>query len=202
MTTPPVDGELQEGQIWEALMFAAHNKVDNLISIVSDDRGFPYQYKKFSELLPNPDVFRYLKSIFEYITTVENSSKYDNLINLFVRIPKTILQIQLGADRFLFHNLELAYNYDRASFRSGKLDGKELHYRILFENADSYENATDQQHLACIDTITKVIQNEKYRVDTRIDFITDLTKFIIEDISLDVPPNPAAILGDDFAKSS
>ena len=28
------DGELQEGQIWEAVMFAAHNKVDNLISIV------------------------------------------------------------------------------------------------------------------------------------------------------------------------
>lgn len=28
------DGELQEGQIWEALMFAAHNKVDNLIAVV------------------------------------------------------------------------------------------------------------------------------------------------------------------------
>lgn len=28
------DGELQEGQVWEALMFAAHNKVDNLIAIV------------------------------------------------------------------------------------------------------------------------------------------------------------------------
>lgn len=28
------DGELQEGQIWEAVMFASHNNVDNLISIV------------------------------------------------------------------------------------------------------------------------------------------------------------------------
>jgi transketolase len=28
------DGELQEGQIWEAIMFAAHNKVDNLIATV------------------------------------------------------------------------------------------------------------------------------------------------------------------------
>lgn len=28
------DGELQEGQIWEAAMFAAHKKVDNLISTV------------------------------------------------------------------------------------------------------------------------------------------------------------------------
>jgi transketolase len=28
------DGELQEGQIWEAVMFASHNKVDNLISVI------------------------------------------------------------------------------------------------------------------------------------------------------------------------
>lgn len=28
------DGELQEGQVWEAVMFAAHHKVDNLISTV------------------------------------------------------------------------------------------------------------------------------------------------------------------------
>jgi transketolase len=28
------DGELQEGQIWEAVMFAAHHKMDNLISTV------------------------------------------------------------------------------------------------------------------------------------------------------------------------
>jgi transketolase len=28
------DGELQEGQIWEAVMFAPHNKVDNLIATV------------------------------------------------------------------------------------------------------------------------------------------------------------------------
>jgi len=28
------DGELQEGQIWEALMYAAHNKVDNMIATI------------------------------------------------------------------------------------------------------------------------------------------------------------------------
>lgn len=32
------DGELQEGQIWEALMFAPHHKVDNLV--VTIDRNF------------------------------------------------------------------------------------------------------------------------------------------------------------------
>lgn len=28
------DGELQEGQIWEALMYASHNKIDNLIATI------------------------------------------------------------------------------------------------------------------------------------------------------------------------
>ncbi|MFT4986287.1 MAG: transketolase [Flavobacteriales bacterium] len=28
------DGELQEGQVWEAAMFAAHNKIDNVIALV------------------------------------------------------------------------------------------------------------------------------------------------------------------------
>lgn len=32
------DGELQEGQIWEAALFAAHNKVDNLISTIDFNR--------------------------------------------------------------------------------------------------------------------------------------------------------------------
>jgi transketolase len=40
------DGELQEGQIWEALMFAAHNKVDNLIATVD------YNGQQIDGLLP------------------------------------------------------------------------------------------------------------------------------------------------------
>ena len=28
------DGELQEGQIWEAAMYAAHHKIDNIISTI------------------------------------------------------------------------------------------------------------------------------------------------------------------------
>ncbi len=31
------DGEIQEGQVWEAAMFAAHNKLDNLIAIVDNN---------------------------------------------------------------------------------------------------------------------------------------------------------------------
>ncbi|NUM32063.1 MAG: transketolase [Bacteroidetes bacterium] len=32
------DGELEEGQNWEAIMFASHNKVDNLIAVVDFNR--------------------------------------------------------------------------------------------------------------------------------------------------------------------
>lgn len=31
------DGELQEGQVWEAAMFAAHNKLDNLIAVIDNN---------------------------------------------------------------------------------------------------------------------------------------------------------------------
>lgn len=31
------DGELQEGMVWEAAMFAAHNKLDNLVAIVDNN---------------------------------------------------------------------------------------------------------------------------------------------------------------------
>ena len=31
------DGELEEGEVWEAAMFAAHNKLDNLIAVVDNN---------------------------------------------------------------------------------------------------------------------------------------------------------------------
>jgi transketolase len=31
------DGELQEGQVWEAALFAAHKKLDNLIAIIDNN---------------------------------------------------------------------------------------------------------------------------------------------------------------------
>ena len=31
------DGEIEEGQVWEAAMFAAHNKLDNLVAIIDNN---------------------------------------------------------------------------------------------------------------------------------------------------------------------
>jgi transketolase len=48
------DGELQEGQIWEAVMFAAHNKLDNMIVAVDFNRqqidGSTVDIMGFSEI--------------------------------------------------------------------------------------------------------------------------------------------------------
>jgi transketolase len=53
------DGEIQEGQIWEAAMFAAYHKVDNIVAIVDYNKiqldGF---VKDIMDLEPLPDKWR------------------------------------------------------------------------------------------------------------------------------------------------
>lgn len=47
------DGEIQEGQVWEAAMFAAHNKLDNLVVIV-DNNGLQIDGNVADVLSPYP----------------------------------------------------------------------------------------------------------------------------------------------------
>jgi transketolase len=47
------DGELQEGMVWEAAMFAAHYKLDNLCAIV-DNNGLQIDGKIDDVMSPNP----------------------------------------------------------------------------------------------------------------------------------------------------
>lgn len=55
------DGELQEGQIWEAAMFASHNKLDNLIVIIDVNGrqidGDTKDIMGFGDLKPRFDAF-------------------------------------------------------------------------------------------------------------------------------------------------
>ena len=50
------DGEIQEGQIWEAAMFGAHHKVDNLVAIVDYNKlqldGFVKDIMELEPLVP------------------------------------------------------------------------------------------------------------------------------------------------------
>lgn len=53
------DGELQEGQIWEAIMTAAHHKTDNLIMIVDkNDCQIDNRVQKVMNLDPMADKFK------------------------------------------------------------------------------------------------------------------------------------------------
>ena len=53
------DGESQEGSIWEAAMFAAHNKLDNLIAIVDHNKLQSMdKIKNVIDLNPFPDKWK------------------------------------------------------------------------------------------------------------------------------------------------
>jgi transketolase len=47
------DGELEEGQVWEAAMFASHNKLDNLVAII-DNNGLQIDGKITDICSPMP----------------------------------------------------------------------------------------------------------------------------------------------------
>lgn len=47
------DGEIEEGQVWEAAMFAAHNKLDNLVAII-DNNGLQIDGKITDVIDPTP----------------------------------------------------------------------------------------------------------------------------------------------------
>lgn len=47
------DGEIQEGQVWEAMMFAAHNKLDNLVVII-DNNGLQIDGRVADVMSPYP----------------------------------------------------------------------------------------------------------------------------------------------------
>ncbi len=52
------DGEIQEGQVWEAAMFAAHYKLDNLVAIV-DNNGLQIDGKVSDVCSPYPIVDKF-----------------------------------------------------------------------------------------------------------------------------------------------
>lgn len=53
------DGEIEEGQVWEAAMFAAHYKLDNLVAIV-DNNGLQIDGKIEDVMSPYPIVDKFI----------------------------------------------------------------------------------------------------------------------------------------------
>ena len=79
------DGELQEGSIWEALLFAAHKKLDNLIIFID--------YNKISSITKTNKVIN-LESLEKKFKSFNFNCKQINGHNIF-EITKTINQLKL-----------------------------------------------------------------------------------------------------------
>ena len=74
------DGELQEGQIWEAVMFASHNKLNNLIGIVDyNGQQIDGPVDEINSLLNLEEKFK----SFGWTTIKCDGHNYENLLKTF-----------------------------------------------------------------------------------------------------------------------
>lgn len=71
------DGELDEGQVWEAIMFAAHHKVDNLISTV--DWNHQQIDGTIEKVMDHGDLRRKFEA-FGWITLEMNGNNMDDVV--------------------------------------------------------------------------------------------------------------------------
>ena len=81
------DGEIQEGQVWEAAMFAGHRKLDNLVVIV-DNNGLQIDGKVEDVCSPYP-IDEKLKAFNFHVINVENGNDFDALRAAFQEARET-----------------------------------------------------------------------------------------------------------------
>ncbi len=89
------DGEIQEGQVWEAAMFAAHYKLDNLVAIV-DNNGLQIDGNVSDVMSPYPIVDKF--KAFGWHVIEMDAHDFDSIENAFneaetiVNQPVAIIQ--------------------------------------------------------------------------------------------------------------
>ncbi len=83
------DGELQEGQIWEALMYASHNKVDNLIATI-DYNG--QQIDGPVDEINSLKNLKYKLESFGWKVFESDGNNFESLINTFNKIKENIFK--------------------------------------------------------------------------------------------------------------
>ncbi len=81
------DGEIQEGQVWEAAMFAGHRKLDNLVVIV-DNNGLQIDGKVDDVCSPYP-IDEKLKAFNFHVINVEDGNDFDALRAAFQEARET-----------------------------------------------------------------------------------------------------------------
>ena len=77
------DGELQEGQIWEAAMYASGNKVDNLICTID------YNQKQIDgsldEVLPMGNIANKFKAFDWQVLEIKEGNNINDVINVLIK---------------------------------------------------------------------------------------------------------------------
>lgn len=79
------DGELQEGQVWEAAMFASHYKLDNLIAII-DNNGLQIDGKVTEICSPEPITDKF--ESFGWHTILMDAHEFDDIERAFSEAEK------------------------------------------------------------------------------------------------------------------
>ena len=79
------DGEIEEGQIWEAAMFAAHNKLDNLVAII-DNNGLQIDGKITEVCSPMPITDKF--EAFGWHVITMNAHDFDDIERAFNEAEK------------------------------------------------------------------------------------------------------------------
>ncbi len=79
------DGEIEEGQVWEAAMFAAHNKLDNLVAIV-DNNGLQIDGKITEVCSPMPITDKF--EAFGWHVITMNGHDFDDIERAFSEAEK------------------------------------------------------------------------------------------------------------------
>ena len=81
------DGEIQEGQVWEASMFAGHRKLDNLVVIV-DNNGLQIDGKIEDVCSPYP-IDKKFEAFNFHVINVEDGNDFDQLAAAFKEAQET-----------------------------------------------------------------------------------------------------------------
>ena len=81
------DGEIQEGQVWEAAMFAGHRKLDNLVVII-DNNGLQIDGKIEDVCSPYP-IDEKFKAFNFHVICVEDGNNFDHLKTAFDEARQT-----------------------------------------------------------------------------------------------------------------
>ena len=75
------DGEIEEGQVWEAAMFAAHYKLDNLTAVV-DNNGLQID-GKMTDVCPTEPIDEKFRAFGWHVIVVDDAHDFDKLDEAF-----------------------------------------------------------------------------------------------------------------------